>query len=325
MRKVFALSAVGALALTACSAEAEEATNPIVARGSTTVAPITELIANDGGYNVEITAEGTTNGFDAFCTGDVAINNASEAIPGEDAETDYLSLCEENGVEFIELPIALDTLAVVRNSANDFAGDLTMDELQAIWEPGSDVTTWSDVREDWPDEEIELVGRPAGSGTFDYFTHHVNGEAGEIRDDYRKTDNLDQLATWISEDDNALGFMGIGNYFTSADDEVRDELATVSIEGVDPSLENAQNGTYTPLTRPLFIYVNLDSLEEDENLEEFVTYYVDNAYEIMPRTFFYRLGEDDYENVRARLEDRTTGSIYEGDLFRSEPVSDLLD
>lgn len=326
MRKVLALGAMGALTLTACGeGDTEQTASPIVARGSTTVAPITELVANDGGFDVDITAEGTTTGFDTFCTGDVAINNASEAIPGEDAETDYISLCEENGVEFVELPIALDTLAVVRNSANDFASDLTMDELQAIWEPGSEVTTWSDVRQEWPDEEIELVGRPAGSGTFDYFTHHVNGEAGEIRDDYRKTDDLDQLATWISQDDNALGFMGIGNYFTAADDEVREELSTISIEGVDPSLENAQNGSYTPLTRPLFIYVNVDSLDNDDNVEEFVTHYVENAYDLMPRTFFYRLSEDDYDNVRERLDSRTTGSLYEGDPFRSESVSDLLD
>lgn len=170
-----------------------------------------------------------------------------------------------------------------------------------------------------------LAGRPAGSGTFDVFTHHGVGETGEIRDDYQKTDDLDQLATWISEDENALGFMGIGNYYTAADDEVRDQLSSVSIDGVAPTLENAQNGSYTPLTRPLFIYVNLESLEENEELEEFVSYYVENAYEIMPRTFFYRLTEDDYESVRHRLETQTTGSLYEGDPLREEQVSELLD
>ncbi|NLS10737.1 hypothetical protein HGQ17_12190 [Nesterenkonia sp. MY13] len=119
--------------------------------------------------------------------------------------------------------------------------------------------------------------------------------------------------------------MGIGNYYTAADDEVRDQLSSVSIDGVAPTLENAQNGSYTPLARPLFIYVNLESLEENEDLEEFVSYYVENAYEIMPRTFFYRLTEDDYESVRHRLETRTTGSLYEGDPFREEPVGELLD
>ncbi|NLS10736.1 hypothetical protein HGQ17_12185 [Nesterenkonia sp. MY13] len=183
MRHQAAAGVLGVLALTACGGDAEASGDPIVARGSATVAPITELIAADGGFDVEVNADGTTTGFEAFCSGDVDINNASEAIPGPEAQTDFLSQCEQNGVEFIELPIGLDSLTVVRNQANDFAGDLTMEELQAIWEPGSEVTTWSDLRSEWPDEEIVLAGRPSGSGTFDVFTHYVVGETGGIRDD----------------------------------------------------------------------------------------------------------------------------------------------
>ncbi|GFZ78129.1 PstS family phosphate ABC transporter substrate-binding protein [Nesterenkonia alkaliphila] len=322
--QLLGLLGAGALALTACSGADASEGETIQISGSSTVAPITELVAADGGFDVEVAAEGTTSGFERFCAGQTQINNASEAIPGEGQPVDFVAICEENGVEFIELPIGLDSLALVRHQSNDFATELTLEELRAIWEPESTVTSWSDVRPEWPDEQIELVGRPAGSGTFDVFTHQVVGETGQIREDYRMTDDLDQLATWISEDENALGFMGIGNYYTAADDEVREQISTVEIDGVAPTLENAQNGSYTPLTRPLFIYVSTDALETNAAVEEFVTYYVDNAYEIMPRTFFYRLAEADYGDVRDRLNSGTTGSLYEGDPFREESVTELL-
>lgn len=322
--QLLGLLAAGALALTACSGADASEGGVIEVSGSSTVAPITDLVTLDGGFSVEVAAEGTTSGFERFCTGQTDINYASEAIPGEGQPVDFLAMCEENGVQFIELPIGLDSLVLVRNQSNDFATELTMEELRSIWGPDSAVSTWSDVRAELPDEQIELVGRPAGSGTFDVFTHHVTGEAGQILEDYRKTDDLDELASWIAEEENALGFMGIGNYYTAADDEVREQISTVEIDGTAPTLENAQSGAYTPLTRPLFIYVSTESLGENPAVEEFATYYVENAYDIMPRSFFYRLPESDYATVLDRLESGTTGSLYEGDPFREEPVTELL-
>lgn len=311
--------------LSGCGEDAEtEQTEAIQISGSATVAPITELMASESEADVDVAAEGTTDGFERFCNGETAINNASEAIPGEGQPVNFVELCEENGVDFIELPIGMDTLTVVRHQDNEFATDLTVEELQQIWETDSEITTWSDIRSEWPDEEIELAGRPSGSGTFDVFTHQIMGEAGEIRDDYMATNDLDELVDWTAERENALAFMGIGNYYSQGESESREEISTVAVDDVVPSLENAQDGSYTPLTRPLFIYVAEEALEEDEAVADFIDSYLDSAYDVLPRTFFYRLPEDSYDQVSQRLEDGETGSLYEGDPFLEDSVIDLL-
>lgn len=310
--------ALGGLA--ACSANADD---PILVSGSSTVYPITNQVARENRVTLEMEAEGTLDGFERFCNGETHINNASEAIPGAGQPTDYMAMCEENGVEYIELPIGLDALSVVRNNANTFATDLTVEELRRIWEPNSSVTTWADVREGFPDEEIVLVGRPEGSGTFDYFTSQITGAAGEIRDDYRSTDDLEELATWIADDQYALGFMGVGNYLHT-DEDYLSKMSTVSVDGVEPSLANAQSGTYHPLTRPLFIYVSVAALEERDDVLSFVETYVDDAAGILPRVFFYPLEREDYTLVKERLDNRTTGTLFDGDPHQDVNISELL-
>src|SRR5699024_8211460 len=149
--------------------------------------------------------------------------------------------------------------------------DMTLDEVRRAWEPDSDVSTWSDLRPEWPDEEIEFFGRPAGSGTFEYFSQRVSGEAGELRDDYEAADDLDGLAEWVADEPGGLGVMGVGNHL-GAEGEVRDRITSVSIDGVSPTLENAQDGSYAPFTRPLFLYVNSELAEADENVASYVDY-----------------------------------------------------
>lgn len=236
-----ATSAVTAAALLAACGDSSASEDAVQISGSATVAPISQAIATRGGIEVNIDAEGTTAGFERFCNGETAVQNASIAIPGEGQGTDFMEMCEENGVEYIEIPIGLDSLSVIRNENNRFAGDMTLDEVQQAWGPDSDVTTWSDIRSEWPDEEIVFFGREDGSGTFEYFSHFVSGEAGELRDDYESTNDLNELANWIAEEPNGLGFMGVGNYL-AADGEDRDRITNISIDGVAPTLENAQNG-----------------------------------------------------------------------------------
>ncbi len=295
----------------------------IVVSGSSTVAPITQRIALEGRFAVDVAEEGTTAGFERFCTGESDINNASEAIPGAGQPVDYVQLCADNGVEFIELPIALDALSVVRHVDNDFATDLTLAELRAIWEPGSTVTTWRDVRAEWPEEEVRLAGRPPGSGTFDYFTHHVTGEVGAIREDYRATNDLDELASWIAEEPYGLGFMGVGNYL-AADEEARDVLTTVAVDGVEPSLADAQQGRYQPLTRPLFIYVSVEALAEDEEVARFVEHYLQSVEEVLPRVYFYGLPTEAYDLVAGRFAARTPGTLYGGDPYTEIDLLEAL-
>lgn len=298
-RRILTVVAAAALLLTGCAATSDD---PIRVTGSSTVAPITEHMARMQHVAIDVTTDGTLDGFEEFCRGESHLNNASVPITGA-----YEALCEEHDVEFIELPIALDALTVVRNSANGVVQDLPMEELGAIWAPDSEVTTWADVRDEWPDEEIVLVGRPEGSGTFDYFTTAVNGEAGQIREDYRATDDIDELTGWIAEDRNALGFMGVGNYL-AADESDRNVMATVSVDGVEPSLAGVQDGSYRELTRPLFLYVSVPALDEREDLQGFVEEYIDDAYAAMPLVYYYRFNEETYDEVRARLDERVTGS-----------------
>lgn len=299
------LGSVAACADDGTSASAADGT--IQVSGSSTVAPITEEMADLGRFDVAVVAEGTGDGFDRFCAGETAINDASTAIT-----TEQLAACEEGGVEFVEVPIALDALTVIRNEANTFATDLTMEELQAIWEPDSQVTTWRDVRAAWPDEEIGLYGRPDGSGTFDYFTFTTNGEAGAIRDDYQGTDDMAELTTWVADDDRGLAFLGVGNYL-AADGEQRDRITNVTIDGVAPTLENARSGDYAPFTRPLFLYVSTAAVEEDAEVAEFVDYYLEHLERVLPVVYYYPLSDDVSELAVSRWEARTTGSAFGGE------------
>lgn len=299
LRRLTALAATCGLLLAGCTPTSDD---PIRVTGSATVAPITSHMAMKTRTAIEQTADGTLDGFGQFCRGGSHINNASVPIP-----EDMQELCADNGVEFIELPIAVDALSVVRNSANGAVLDLTTEELGAIWAPGSEVTTWSDVRPEWPDEEIVLVGRGAGSGTFDYFSEAVTGEAGSLREDYRTTDDIDELTGWIAEDRNALGFMGVGNYL-AADENHRNVMATVSVDGVQPTLAGVQDGSYRALTRPLFLYVSVEALEKREDVNAFVEKYVDDVHDELPLVYYYRLPQETYDAVRQRLDERVTGS-----------------
>lgn len=315
-----AAATLAVVALAGCSTA--NAASSIAISGSTTVQPITQAVATQGGFAVDITDEGTTDGFAQFCTGQSEINNASTPIPGASERVDYVQMCAENGVEFIELPIALDALSVIRNEANTFATDLSLEELRAIWEPESEVTTWADLRDGWPDDQIGLYGRSEGSGTFEVFTRVVSGQAGAIRDDYRSTNSLNELAAWIAEDENGLGFMGVGNYL-AADEESRERITNVDVEGASPSLADVQAGRYDLLTRPLFIYVSTEALE-DETVADFVEYYLDEAAGILPRVFFYALPDEAYPLVQERFADRVTGTMYGDGVAEDTLVLDLL-
>lgn len=294
IRRLTALLTAGAAALTlvGCTPTDED---PIRVTGSATVAPITEHMARKQQVTIDQTVDGTLDGFEEFCRGRSHLNNASVPI-----QVEQQKLCAENGVDYLELPVAMDALSVVRNSANDFATDLSLEELASIWTSGSGVTTWADVRDGWPEEPIVLVGRPSGSGTFDYFTRQVTGAPGAIREDYRATDDIAELTGWIAADRNALGFMGVGNYL-AAPEEDRNAMATVAVDGAEPSLSGVQDGTYGTLSRQLFLYASVSALREREDVRGFVEKYLADAYEEMPLVYYYRLRPEAYEAALERL------------------------
>lgn len=307
MRKTFAaaLAATTALTVTACSDSGNAPDDDTMTiTGSSTVEPITRYMLNRYDFDAEVEAVGSTDGFDRFCAGDADINDASVAIPGAGAEVDYQKQCADNGVNFIELPIALDAVTLVKHRDNDWAKDLTVQQLHDIWAKDSDVTKWSDIDPSWPDEEITLYGRPDGSGTLGVFESLVLGD-DEIREDYQTTDDIQELSEWVAEDVNGLSFMGIGNYLAT-EDPTRNRIDNVLVDGVAPTAEETKNGNY-PLSRPLFIYVNEDSAKRDD-VDEFVTTYLDKVEAVLPRVFFYQLPVDDYDSAKQRYEDRETGA-----------------
>ena len=298
-----ALAAVAALAV-GCGNDTTPGDNAIKVTGSSTVEPITSYMANRYDFDVNIDAVGSTDGFEAFCAGEADINDASVAIPGSGADVDYQKQCADAGVNFIELPIALDAITLVKHRDNDWAEDLTIQQLHDIWAKDSAVTKWSDIDPSWPDEEITLYGRPDGSGTLGVFEQLVL-DGDEIREDYQATDDIQELSKWVSEDVNGLSFMGIGNYLAT-EDPTRNRIDNVLVDGVAPTADEAKSGNY-PLARPLFIYVNEDSVKRDD-VDEFVTTYLDKVEAVLPRVYFYQLQEDEYDKAKKRYEDRETGA-----------------
>lgn len=262
--------------------------------GSSTVFPITEAIAEEFGkmhpdLRVPVGVSGTGGGFKRFCAGETAINNASRSIKGEEK-----AACENNVIDYIELAIAYDGLSVLVNKENDFVDKLTVDELKSIFQSGSKAVTWSDVRAEWPKEKIVLYSPGTDSGTFDYFTEVVNGEAKASRNDaqisFSEDDN--SLVQGIAGNKYAIGYFGFAYY-----EENKDKLKLVPIDnGNGPILPNEttiNNGTYAPLSRPLYIYVSKDYLSDIE-VYEFVNYYIEQVPALAEEVGYTALPEEMY-------------------------------
>jgi len=276
----------------------------IAIEGSSTVLPITQAAAegfNQQNPEVRITVggAGTGDGFEAFCSGNTQISNASRPIEEEEAQT-----CQENGVEFIELPVALDALSVVVNPRNDFADDITIDQLRTLWEPDAEgqITQWNQVNPEWPSQQINLYGPGTQSGTFDYFTEEVVGKSKESRSDYQASEDDNVLVQGVAGDPNALGYFGLSYYLQN-----QQQLKGLTVEGVVPSAETAQSGEY-PLARPLFIYVSTQALEENPSIEEFVNFYLENLNQFVEQVQYVPLPEGGVQEARERFQNRTTGT-----------------
>ncbi len=243
--------------------------------GSSTVYPITEAVvegfqAAHRSVRVAVGVSGTGGGFKKFCGGEAEIADASRAIKPSELER-----CRANGVDPIEFPIALDGLSVMVNPANDWVECLTVDELRRIWQPGSTITSWSQVREGWPDERLVLYGPGIDSGSFDYFTENIVGEEDASRPDYMASEDDNVLVHGISGDRGSLGYFGHAYYVENAG-----ALKLLAIDGgtgcVLPDSETVSTHTYRPLTRPLFVYVDRSALEREEIIA-FMRYYFANV------------------------------------------------
>jgi phosphate transport system substrate-binding protein len=292
---------VGALAACGGEAQREQLAGTVQADGSSTVYPITEAVAEEfrvesgGGVRVLVAQSGTGGGFKRFCTGETDISNASRPIQEEERLQ-----CEQAGVEPVELTVAWDGLAVLVHSANDFAECLTVDELKKIWEPGSTVRSWSEVRAGWPDQEIKLYGPGTNSGTFDYFTEEIVGEAGASRSDYTASEDDNVLVQGVSGDPYSLGYFGFAYYV-----ENQDKLKLVGVDSgqgcVQPEPATIEGGQYSPLSRPIFIYVNKASLQRPA-VREFVDFYLQTAPELVEEVGYVPLTAELYQETRSVFE-----------------------
>jgi phosphate transport system substrate-binding protein len=282
------------------------ASGQISIEGSSTVQPITQAVAEGFAQenpDVQITVggAGTGDGFEAFCSGDTQISDASRPIEAEE-----IQVCKDGGVEYIEIPVAYDGISVVVNSQNDFATAVTSAELKTLWEPAAEgkITTWKQVRSEWPDQQITLYGPGTESGTFDFFTEKINGAEGASRTDYQASEDDNVLVQGVSGDPNALGYFGFSYYENN-----QDTLKALAVDGVEPNTQSIRSTEYS-LSRPLFIYVSAQALKENKAVEPFVDFYLQNLDEYVEQARYVTLPRSLEQEARTQWENRTTGTVY---------------
>ncbi len=298
--------------------------------GSSTVYPICEAVAEEfqgknPGIKVTVGISGTGGGFKKFTRGETDISNASRPIKKEEIEE-----CKKNSIEYIELPIAFDALTVVINKNNTWAKNMTVDQLKKIWEPEAQgkITKWNQIDPTWPDTPIELYGAGTDSGTFEYFTEAICGKAKASRGDYTASEDDNTLVKGVEGSKNALGYFGMAYYIAH-----KDKLTAVSVAWeknksakgpVAPSKENVINGTYAPLSRPLFIYVNKKSAESKPEVKKFVDFFLANAEELTNEVKYVPLPESAYGTIRTRFSKLQTGTVFGGEAAVGMKIEDIL-
>jgi phosphate transport system substrate-binding protein len=304
----FVLAACGG---SAGGGESGEVSGTIKIEGSSTVQPITQAAAElfreeHPEARVEVGGAGTSDGFEAFCQGDTQISDASRPID----VAEEVPVCEENGVEFIEIPVAYDGISVVVNKQNDWATDITSEELKMIWEPAAEgkITTWSQVRPEWPDSELSLYGPGTESGTYEFFNETIVGNEEEVsrQSDVEMSEDDNVLVQGVAGDENALGYFGYSYYENNAD-----KLRALAVDGVKPTEDSIRSGDYL-LSRPLFIYVSTDALKNNKAVEPFVDFYVSeqNLNRLVEAAKYVTLPDSLAQESRAQYEDRTTGTVF---------------
>jgi phosphate transport system substrate-binding protein len=278
--------------------------------GSSTVQPITQAAAElfreeYPDARIEVGGAGTSDGFEAFCQGDTQISDASRPID----VAEEVPVCEENGVEFIEIPVAYDGISVVVNSQNDWASDVTAEELKTMWEPQAEgeITRWDQVNPEWPDRELSLYGPGTESGTYEFFNEVVVGNEEEVnRSDYEASEDDNVLVQGVSGDENALGYFGYSYYENN-----RDSLRALAVDGVEPTQGSIRSGEYL-LSRPLFIYVSTQALENNDAVKPFVDFYLSeqNLDRLVQAAKYVTLPDSLAQESRTQYEDRTTGTVF---------------
>jgi phosphate transport system substrate-binding protein len=295
--------------------------------GSSTVFPVTEAVAEEfqkskkGAIKVTVGISGTGGGFKKFCRGETDISNASRPIVKSE-----MADCAKAGIEYYELPVAFDALTVVVNPKNNFIKQLTVAELKKMWEPGAQgkITSWNQVNPAWPAQPLKLFGAGADSGTFDYFTEAIVGKSKSSRGDFTASEDDNVLVQGVSRDVNALGFFGFAYYV-----ENKDKLKAVPIVEKDgrpavmPSMENVLKGTYQPLARPIFIYVNAKAVGKPE-VKEFVEYYMKHGAKLSREVKYVPLPDSAYTVAWEHVAKGKKGTVFGGVAEVGVTIEELL-
>lgn len=294
--------------------------------GSSTVYPITKLMVsefNSGRENkvqIKVGISGSTGGFRKFCEGKTDISDASRPILKEE-----MRVCNQHKVGYIELPIAFDAITMVVNPKNDWAKDITIAELHKMWEPAAEgkITKWNQIRSNWPDKPLNLYGPGKDSGTFDYFTQATVGKPKESRHDYTGSEDDNFLVNKISEDQNALGYFGIAYYEANTS-----QLKALGVDNgkgpVLPSRQTVENNRYQPLSRPLFIYVNLKSAQTKPEVKEFVEFYLAKAPLLVSQVGYIPLSAEVYHLDSVQFNQGDVGTVFNGQAVLNLTLPEVL-
>ena len=295
--------------------------------GSSTVYPVTEAVAEEfqkaekNAIRVTVGISGTGGGFKKFCRGEIDISDASRPILKSEMED-----CAKAGITYYELPVAYDALTVVVNPKNTFIKSMTVAELKKLWEPSAQgkITTWNQVNPEWPNAPVKLFGAGSDSGTFDYFTEAVVGKAKSSRGDYTASEDDNVLVQGVSRDVNAIGYFGFAYYV-----ENQAKLRAVPIvdkpgsAGVGPSMDTVINGTYQPLSRPIFIYVSAKSMDKPE-VRKFVEYYMNEGAKLSKEVKYIPLPAAAYTLNKEHLAKKKLGTVFGGVAEVGVKIEDLL-
>lgn len=317
--KLFLLLAIGLAGAPLYAAE-----KMIKIDGSSTVYPITEAMAEEfqKAQKVKVTVgeSGTGGGFKKFCRGETDISNASRPILQKEMDA-----CKEAGVQYIELPIAFDALTVVVNQKNDWVKSLSVDDLKKMWQSKSGVKNWKQVNAAYPDKALALYGPGTASGTFDYFTEAVNGKAKSSRTDYTPSEDDNVLVQGVTGNTGGLAYFGMAYY-----EENKDKLRAIPISAkaggpaILPSAETVRDGSYQPLARPIFIYVNATAAAFKPEVKAFINFYLDNAPKLVAEVKYVPLPAEDYDAVKAHFKAMKPGTGFNGKNEVGIKVKDLI-
>ncbi|HET6566444.1 MAG TPA: PstS family phosphate ABC transporter substrate-binding protein, partial [Rhodothermales bacterium] len=298
----------------------------ILIDGSSTVYPISEAVAEEyirahRGVRVTVGVSGTGSGFAKFARGETDISDASRPINPTEAQA-----AAQNGIQFIELPVAYDGVSIVVNPQNDWVDCLTVDELKRLWEPSSQITNWNQIRPTFPNQPIHLYGPSPSDGTYDYFTEAIVGHQGASRSEFTASEDDNVLVQGIAGDPNSLGYFGYAYYENN-----RDKLKVLGIDDGDPSNgegcikpspETIQSNQYQPLARPLFLYVNA-SKADSTVMQSFINFYLENAGVLAPDVGYVALSDQAYQLAKERYQKRTTGTLFESGATTGVTLEDL--